>query len=40
VDVDEGMRTPRVGAALVYVSRIETTQSVVRICGCYFQEQK
>jgi len=34
--MDEGMRTPRVGAASVRVSKIETAQSVVRLCGWYF----
>ena len=36
--IDEGMRTPGVGAASVCVSRIETAQSVAHICEWYFQE--
>jgi len=34
--MDEGMCTPNVGATLVHVSRIETTYSVVRICGGWY----
>jgi hypothetical protein len=37
------MRTPRVGAARVRVSRVETAfdaMDVDLICGWYFQEQK
>jgi len=34
--MDEGMRTPRVGAALMRISQIKTAHSVVHICGWYF----